>query len=681
MTIRAVIFGLLGAMLIAGLGYINDQCLQMASLLAGHLVPVAVFMIMLLMGGAIALLRFRARRGRVTPGELAVAMTLMMVGCSIPVSGLLETFTPSLVMPLHFNRQFAGWRKHRVLSYAPPSMLPGDGRYDQHPEVLDDFLTGKGDRDRYISVADVPWDQWRKPLITWVPLIVLSAIGMTCLGLIVHRQWSRRERLRYPIAEVATTLLSRRMEGQKESLFRNRLFWTGFAAIFAIHLINGIHRWYPNFINIPLQLNFDQVYQKWPILTKTSWGGNLARPFIVWTAVAFSFFLSSDIALSLGISQFIQVPLEAALLRAGVDISSGYMSGGPTAWQRFGSFFAFALIILYVGRRYYWDLLKRALAFRPSASVTSYEAWSCRALLAAMVAMVLIIWRLGLNLPMSVLVVGMAMMMFLTVARISAETGLFFIQPRWQPLGILLGLFGAYALGPQAIVIVGLICIALTFDPSQSLMPYFVNALKACDRLGVKVGRMGWSATGTYVVCLGLGLVVTLWANYDFGLTRHRFFTDRVPQMTFNAADRAVAKLESSGAGKLDESESMTALQRLANMKPDRRFIWAAGLGFALVLLFSAARLRFPWWPLHPVFFLVWATWPMVRLHHSFLLGWFIRQIVMKLGGNAKYQATKPLMIGVIAGDLLGAGFWMVYGGAYYCIYRLTPDSYWVFPH
>jgi len=681
MTVRALVFGLIGAMIIAGFAYVNDWILGMASLLAGHLVPVAVLMFILLGGLAVLVLRAFGRRNRIKPSELAVAMTLMMVGCSIPITGLLETFGPSLVLPMHYAKQMPGWKKHDILQYTPPSMLPGDAKWkdaDVQEKVVQNFRGRMGEEGKPIELSRVPWNYWKRCLSTWMPLVVLAAISMTCMGLVVHRQWSQRERLRYPIAEVATCLLSGRTTDSK-SLFRNRAFWAGFILVFAIHLMNGYYNWNSNSIRIPLSFSFSQVMTKWPILNKAEWGHNLTTPMINFTAIAFSFFLASDIGLSLGISQLAYVPLSAVLITAGINIKSDYMSGGLSAYQRFGSFMAFALILLYVGRKYYWHLLLRAFTFTRQEGVAGYEAWAARILLVAVVAMVVIISLLGLSPIMAAMVVGMVMVIYLTVARISAETGLFFIQPRWQPLGVMMGLFGSFALGPEAMIIVGLICIVLCFDPSQALMPYFTNALRACDRLGVKMGRVGWSTVATYVLCLALAVTVVLWASYNWPLRTWRFFTEIIPQASYQAADKAVTQLENSG--QLQESLGLTGLQRLLNIDPSKNFLWGAGIGVAAVLFLSAMRLRFTWWPLHPVFLLVWGTWPMVRLSHSFFIGWFIKVIVTRLGGNATYQATKPAMMGVIAGDLLGAGVWMLYGAIYYAIFNQTPSSYWVFPH
>jgi len=676
MTIRSLMLGLIGAVVITSSGFVIGSILRLPGYTNGGLLPLGVLVPMMLgalVVGALGVLRIRPR---FRAGELATIAGLLMVGVSVLGGQVQPTLPTALALPAHYNQLRAGWRKSEVLSYVPPSVLPADGEYDS--QVVEGFLGGLGGNERNIPLSAVPWGKWSGPLMTWVPMMALSGICMTCLGLIVHRQWSERERLRYPIAAFATAMLSGRTE-QRKPLYRNRAFLAGFALVFCIFLINGLQKWQPNSIRIPMTFNLARMtnyafHRKWPVFLKAPFADHLLEVQISVVAIAFSFFLASDVSLSLGLSQAIFVPIGMCMLTMGVELKSDYMEGGATAWGRFGSYLAFGLMLLYFGRRYYWGLLVQAVSLRARGQVAPYEVWACRIMLLASVGMVLIIARLGLDWPLAVLAVAIMGLLLLIVSRISAETGLFSIQSRWQPLGVFLGMLGVYALGPQSIIMIGLFSTILTLAPGNKLAPFFVNALKTCSDLGAGSARFGVATGATYLAGVAIALVAALWASYNFGQVVDTYdIKVRAPTMSFQPAVRAITRMKTTG--ELDASNGLSAVGRILNARPDRRFLWAAGLGFAAVVLFSACRLRFSWWPLHPVMFLVWATWPMGQLSHSFFIGWLARTVVVHIGGHEKYQQAKVLMIGAIAGNLAASGFWMVVGLVYYAVTGLAPPA------
>jgi hypothetical protein len=98
------------------------------------------------------------------------------------------------------------------------------------------------------------------------------------------------------------------------------------------------------------------------------------------------------------------------------------------------------------------------------------------------------------------------------------------------------------------------------------------------------------------------------------------------------------------------------------------------------VLLFTLGRLRFPNWPIHPVIFIVLGTWQSRRLAASFFVGWLIKVAVTRLLGGKSYQKVKPIMIGLIAGDVIGGIIPMIAGGIYYYLTGLTPKPFRVLP-
>ena len=94
----------------------------------------------------------------------------------------------------------------------------------------------------------------------------------------------------------------------------------------------------------------------------------------------------------------------------------------------------------------------------------------------------------------------------------------------------------------------------------------------------------------------------------------------------------------------------------------------------------AVARLRLSWWYLHPVLFLVWGTWACLVLSASFLVGWVIKVVLVRLGGVKTYQTAKPLMIGVIAGELAACFGWTIVGVIYYMATDRIPVTYRILP-
>ena len=91
-------------------------------------------------------------------------------------------------------------------------------------------------------------------------------------------------------------------------------------------------------------------------------------------------------------------------------------------------------------------------------------------------------------------------------------------------------------------------------------------------------------------------------------------------------------------------------------------------IGLVLVLLFSAARLHFTWWPLHPMLFVTWNTPHMPHFAGSFFIGWVIKKLVIKYGGTGVYNKTRPFMVGIIAGEIFGAILPSIVAAIYYVV-------------
>jgi hypothetical protein len=688
MTWRSVLIGIIGGLLIGGLGYVNDRVLMLESVNNGHQLPIIVISLLLIAVVAINPLLAKVRESwPLKPAELGVITAILMVCCSISGRGLMEHFIHNMVLPHHWMSLEPGWQKQKLLDYVPEEALVD--AYDEagYREAVGPFLGGMERKElqgmsttqsMVQGVKDVPWHRWANPLRTWLPLVFVLAICVTALTLVVHHQWSKHELLSYPIAEFTASLIKPDAGSGGKSLFRSNLFWIGFGIIFLIRVNNGLSVWFPNAtVAVPLNWEIEGIRELFPVLGKVSWGWAITGIRVFPLVIAFCFFLRSEVSLSLGIAPVLWVLVAGPMVYYGIELNTDYEIGGWEGWNRFGGYVAFGIMILYFGRNFYLKLVRQAFFFGGKDERVPC-VWAFRIFVLSAITLIILTCNLGLAWPLATILVGLMLLTFLVVSRISAETGLFFIQPAWQPSAMMVALFGSYALGPAAIVIASMFCGMLCIDQSQAMMPYLVNALKICEKVKVKVSSFSMLSLGTYTVGVLLAVVVVLGVSYRKGATNYFWSFHRGPTMPLRAVSGEAMELEAKE--QLTASQQLTVIERFTNIHPKPSFLWAAGTGFFLVLLFTFLRLRLPKFPLHPVIFLIWATFPIAVLGQSFLWGWILKALVSRYGGNQTVQRMKPLMIGVIAAEIIGAVVFVIVGAIYYMNTGSAPVSYRYFP-
>jgi hypothetical protein len=264
------------------------------------------------------------------------------------------------------------------------------------------------------------------------------------------------------------------------------------------------------------------------------------------------------------------------------------------------------------------------------------------------------------------------------MGRILAETGLFYMQSYMTAHMVIVALFGAKALGPETALLLMLVSSVLTLDPRESLMPFTVNSMKLADLNSVNVGRTALPMV--FAILLGLAIVipVQLYTQYDRGYNVQDWWAWNAPKQAYTDTVTIKQRLKAQGA--LEDSLKIHGWQRFLKMNPNPQAMAGIGAGLFLVLLFTFLRMRLPKWPLHPVMFLYWATWPALCFFFSFFLGWVIKALTMRFGGVGFFQRMKPLMIGLIAGELVAALLISAFGWIYYSATGLPPKSFFIFP-
>ncbi len=578
------------------------------------------------------------------------------------------------------NRQALVARWPGVLLPPPvgEGLLVVGGRADEF--VIDTLLTGRPKADP-LGLMELPWGAWWPTLRLWGGVALLLGIGSLCLALIVHPQWSKRELLTYPIVKFLDEASEREAGAWLPRVARSKVFWIGLLVPMVIHTINGLNAWFPEVPTIPLQLDLGGLKTLFPNARQIWMSNAYFMPTLYLSVIGFAFFLSTSVSFSLGVSQLMWVMLGAFLIANGETLDSDFIGAKKGNLMRFGGYVGMTAIILYTGRRYYLNVAASMVGLTRAEETPGYAPWAARGLVLCCVLAAALLAGGGLPWWIAAAFVIMAMLLFLVMSRIIAETGLFFMQAWWMPVGILTALLGVEAIGPTTYVALALTSVILVGDPREALMPYLTNGLKLADRPadGVTPTRaVPWLAimvVAGFLIAGGL----TLYMQYNQGVNaKDAWARKNLPSMPFNQLSTNVKQMSSDGT--LAEATAATGIDRLKLVRPEKGALPWLLVGIVLVVGVAAARLRLPWWPLHPVAFLVWGTYPITQFAFAFLVGWAVKVAVLRTGGVKSYHEVKPLMVGAIAGELLAALTWMIVGATYYSRYGLEPMSYRVFP-
>ncbi len=565
---------------------------------------------------------------------------------------LLEAALPGVVLP----------RRPRALDLAPPRMLADPER---DPAALPGFVAGFSNDAERLPIRSAPWRAWHRAFLFWGPLIFAMSVVTIGLALVVHRQWSHHEQLPYPTVEFIRALLP---EGDRAAghLFRERLFWIGFGLVFALHMVNYAHIWWPNYV-IPIRRTLDltPLLELAPVFRRGGAFG-LFDPTLFFTAIGFAYFISSEVSLSLGLAPYLYALATGVAAGLGVAFGSGHLQLNIEAQLYAGAYTAMFVAVLYSGRHFYASVARRALGLPGGGAVDAAAVWGFRVAALGFFVFIGQLIVVGVEPGLALLYTLGAVMIFVTVSRLLAEGGVFFLHQHFYPCALLMSFLGPVAAGYDQMLILGLVSAMLLIDPREALMPFAVTGLRLAERAGARTGTVArWGMVGVLLALL-VATPTMLYYQYRDGALRtgHEWMVNAVPRLPFVRAVSMTQALQAQGA--LESANRMRGFaQRLRRATPRPALMVAFFTTFGLVALFSFLRHRFAAWPLHPFLFLVLGTYQSRVMGFSFLLGWGVKKLVMKYGGAGLFQRVKPLMVGLVSGEVLAATMPLLVGALY----------------
>ena len=674
---RAIVIGLACAGTICAFGYFHDSMLNRGTRLIPHLMPPVVYggLVLAVLGLNPLLRRLRASwqlRGR----ELALITALALVACSIPFYGLVHCWPTLLMLPHHFNRVTPGWQQEKVLELVPERMLADVSAGED--VALNGYRTGLAEGDELVSPLAVPWSAWVRTLAFWVPLVLCVTLAMAGLAVVLHVQWSRNEHLPYPISSFAHSLLPG--DDGRTSAFGTRSFWITGGFVFGVHMVNYACTWWPDYlIRIPLRLDFSPLCALAPTIVRGGPSRLLFYPRVMFSVIGIAYFFSAEVSFSLAAGPVLVCYVLGVLAGYGYSMYGGinYLYESTNAFLYLGGYFGIFVALAYTGRHHYVTVFRRSLGLSTRDSPEGAAVWGMRLFLVGGALFCAQLIAVGVDGYLAVAYAGIATMVFVVVSRALAETGGFYVGTWIMPAAVLLAFMGGRALGPGTLVVMAMVGVVVMIGPGWAPMPFVVQALQLTDLSGIALGRTLRWAVVVLVVGVLVALPATIYCQYSDGALSSSGWAQYSARLPFDVAVSVKQRLAAQGT--LETASQVRGLARFGQLSPNVPLLCGFGITALLAGVVSLCRLRFPWWPLHPVIFFFLHSHQIQRLAFSFFLAWVIKASVSKYGGVRLYRQLKPAMVGLVAGEVVAAVVPVVAGIVYRFTTGESPVSFSVF--
>lgn len=626
-TLRSAVLGLLVGGGLCALTPYSDY-IVMNTYMAGSHFPMGAAAVLFLL----ALLNLVVHRVRGRPllqlGEIAVIYVIAVVTSGIPDLGLLGYLTPLLTICYYSATPGNGWAEI-FWDHIPPWM------------AVSDETAFRGYYEGLPPGTPIPWGAWWLPMSRWSILIAAVWLLMMCLAALVRKQWADRERLTFPLVQFPLEVLREDKGGPSAGFFSNRLVWLGAGAVFLVHLINGLNKHFPSLPTIPTYWVLDSYLRDRP------WNAAVPLYVRIWpTVIGFGYLLPSQVAASFWISVFFIKVQSVALSAHGSEgnTESGII-GAIATHQQMGAMLVLALVLLWFLRGTLSDACRKAFTRAPDVD-DSLEPMSYRFVVFGMLVSlsVALAWLISAGMtPLfaaGFLFILIASLLVLT--RVIAEAGILMVFLGFSPTDYLLLLGGTTALGPRNLTALTFVEPPIAFDLRESVMPSALNGFRLAEQCGVRTRGLSAAMGAALIVCLVLTVVVLLATLYrDTSSPAQRIWW--LANHPTNYCSRLATRLESPQQPTGAEYPSMAA-------------------GGAIIAALTWLRMRFIWWPVHPLGFVMATSWASLHLWFSLFLGWLLKLLTIRFTGLRGFLRLRPLFMGLIMGDVLGAAFWITVG-------------------
>ncbi|MFC1525178.1 DUF6785 family protein [Candidatus Latescibacterota bacterium] len=545
-TWRALLVGLSGAVLLGFASTYNDMIIKGSGLATWNWTPGAICVFFVLVAVVNVILRLIHPSLALERGELAVAYFIIVVGNTLTGRGFSSQILPVLTGSHYYATPENGWADV-VEPYLARWPLP------EGHQALWHFYEGS-------PVGRVPWEVWAAPLFWWGTFALALFLTMSCVMVILRKQWVEYERLAFPMVQLPLAMIEDDEQGSTiKPLFRNWLMWLGFALPFTLGSINALHNYYEILPTVTLAIPSIRLFRG-----MASIGMNTSS-----MMVGFSYFVPRNIAgglvffhlvsvVQLGVWRYIGWGGKEEVMGA----YSQYTDPG-IIHQAMGASIVLVLGTLYIGRKHLGAVMRKALYSDPavddSDEILPYR-WAVLGTALGLTVMAVWLWQTGISIPIVIMLLFASFVIFITVSRLVAQGGVASLYPPTNGPDFVVSGVGSTVLGAKGVAGLAL-SYAWSVDTLILMMSACANGLKLLTEVNVARHRRVFGAIVAVIIAtLSASIGTVLYLSYKYGaINLSSFYFNNVSQYPSSERSRRYLRAPGTSPTVLNRSLWVTA--------------------------------------------------------------------------------------------------------------------------
>jgi len=548
--------------------------------------------------------------------DLVILYIFMSIGTAVSGVDMLQVLVPMTAYPAWFASPENDWH-NLFLDKIPNWWIIHDKK------VLEGFYNGDSSLYTLSHLTS-----WLPVFLAWLGFITAMLFVTGGLTVILRRQWTKNERLSYPIIQLPLALLD-----EKGELLKSRAFWYGFAITGIITIYNGLAYLFPQIPILIWSVNLSSFFREHP------WNAIGFTPFRIYPfVVSIAFLIPQELSFSCWFFYW----LMKAMRVIGAIVGFRGLPEFPYArYQSFGAYIGIFAFAIFAGRRHLGDVLRNILhTSEQDKDAPISMRTAVLFIIAGMLFLVFFSVRAGMSIWVACSFFALYFILSVGFTRIRAELGapvhdLHFMGPE----RILVISSGTRFLGKQNLA---LLSVFYWFNRAYRChpMPHQLEGLKLSQQKRLKMRNV----FPVLIISGILGAICVWW------ILLHAFYRE--------GALKGIASYAVNAFGRepFARLESWIIYPSQTNVP----MLIAIIIGFIGTIGLLLLRIRFVWWQFHPLGYALADDYAMNWIWSSVFLGWLLKLFLLRLGGIRFYRIALPLFLGFIMGEFSGGCFWSI---------------------